>query len=290
MQIFEKSIFENNGSSVFLKKNIYKDAHPIHMHDFVEVVYVVKGKAVQTVDGKDYHVSRGDLIIINYNQTHSYRVEEEITVYNLFLDSSFFENINAEHQSMMDIMLLGAFGEFGERFMLKSFVHFSGDEAKEIEGIFKTLYREQSGRKEGSRAVKEMYAAILMINVFRKMTEQISLSDDVNVSIEEITRFVEQNCTEKLSLKELADKCFYNPSYFSRAFKKQNGITLIDFIHTHRIEKACELLFSTDLSVEEIAEKTGYTDKSSFYIHFKRIKGCLPKECKMQNAKCKIKE
>ena len=288
MMIFEKSIFENNGSSVFIKKNIYGNDHPVHMHDFVEVVYVAKGKAVQTVDGNDYPVSRGDLIIINYNQTHSYRVEEEITVYNLFLDSSFFENINKEHRSMMDIMLLGAVKEFGNRFMLKSFVHFSGDEAKETENIFKAIHNEQVLKKEGCSAVKEMYAAILMVNVFRKMTEQIDITDAVNISIEEITRYVEQNCTERLSLKELADRCFYNPSYFSRAFKKQNGITLIDFIHTHRIEKACGLLTSTDLSVEEIAEKTGYADKSSFYTHFKKIKGCLPSAYKIQNAKCRI--
>jgi len=285
MQIFQKSFFDSDGSSVYIKENVYTAPHIIHMHEFVEVVYIVKGKGVQTVDGVDYPVSKGDLIIINYNQTHSFRVEDEIKVYNLFLNSSFFENIGSEHRSMMDIMLLGAFSEFRNRFMLKSFVHFNGDEAKEAESLFKAIFREQTLRKDGSRAMKEMYAAILMINVFRKMTERLSPNDAVNASIEEITRYVEQNCTEKLSLKELADKCFYNPSYFSRAFKKQNGITLIDFIHTHRIERACALLISTDLSVEEISEKTGYADKSSFYTHFKRLKGCLPIAYKTSDGK-----
>lgn len=46
-------------------------AYHKHYHDFVELVYTLKGKCVHNVDGTDYSVKHGDLIFINYGKSHS---------------------------------------------------------------------------------------------------------------------------------------------------------------------------------------------------------------------------
>ena len=47
---------------------------------------------------------------------------------------------------------------------------------------------------------------------------------------EELFDYIDQNLGSDLTLSTLAGKCFYNPSYFSRAFKKETGLSPMDFL------------------------------------------------------------
>ena len=289
MRTYGVSNLENQ--NVFISKSIHATDEEIHLHEYVEVVFIENGKEiyadgfelmmVHSIDGKDYSVSRGDLIIINYNQTHSFKVDSEMTLYNIFLKSSFLDHSDSDNNNITNIVLLTAFDELRCGLMSDlSYIHFSSNALREAEYLIKSMVQEQQNKKEGYQKMMEMYAAMLFVQIFRLLIDNLESENNVSVSIDEITRYIEENCTEKLDLRELARKCFYNPSYFSRAFKKKNGITLIEFIHTHRIKKACELLKTTDFTVELIAEMCGYHDKSGFYQQFKKIIGCLPVEYK----------
>ena len=92
--------------------------------------------------------------------------------------------------------------------------------------------------------------------------------------------------TEKISLEDLAQKCFYNPSYFSRTFKQKFGLSPIEYITRERAKMAAGLLTNTTLSMDAIAEKCGYGDKSSLYRAFEKNYGCSPTDYRKQhNAK-----
>ena len=92
----------------------------------------------------------------------------------------------------------------------------------------------------------------------------------------ELSEYIDRNLGERLTLSELAQKCFYNPSYFSRIFKEKFGITLGDYVARQRARTALSLLTESDLTVDAIACKCGYTDKSGLYRAIKKHFGESP--------------
>ena len=79
-----------------------------------------------------------------------------------------------------------------------------------------------------------------------------------------------------LSTESIADKAGYAPYYFSKLFRELVGININDFIRQVRLEKAKELLANTSLKAQEIAEMTGFSNISNFYLVFKKDVGLTP--------------
>jgi len=126
MRTYGVSNLENQ--NVFISKSIHATDEEIHLHEYVEVVFIENGKGVHSIDGKDYSVSKGDLIIINYNQTHSFKVDSEMTLYNIFLKSSFLDHSDSDNNNITNIVLLTAFDELRCGLMSDlSYIHFSFD-------------------------------------------------------------------------------------------------------------------------------------------------------------------
>lgn len=78
------------------------------------------------------------------------------------------------------------------------------------------------------------------------------------------------------NINTIANALYLTPAYFSRVFKRKMGMTCIDFIKNYRINLAKELLQNTDLSIQQISEKTGYATVYYFSQQFKQITGESP--------------
>lgn len=101
-------------------------------------------------------------------------------------------------------------------------------------------------------------------------------SDRYGKDITDVILFVEENCTEKITLHMLAERFNVNESYLSRMFKKQTGKNLIYFINEMKMGKAKELLSNPDMMVKEAAYALGYEDQFYFNKLFKRFYGTSP--------------
>ncbi|ABP66303.1 response regulator receiver protein [Caldicellulosiruptor saccharolyticus DSM 8903] len=99
--------------------------------------------------------------------------------------------------------------------------------------------------------------------------------------IKKVIEYIKANYSyNEISLSEISEKFFVSPSYLSRLFKKETGKNLSDFINEYRIEKAKELLATTDLKTYEVADKVGIPDPHYFSRIFKRYTGYSPSEYK----------
>lgn len=81
---------------------------------------------------------------------------------------------------------------------------------------------------------------------------------------------------EPISLNSLADMLGVHPSYLSRAFKKEMGITLTDYINKLRIEEAKYMLDQGNVSVSETALSVGYNDPNYFSKVFTKLEHMTP--------------
>ncbi len=88
--------------------------------------------------------------------------------------------------------------------------------------------------------------------------------------------FIDQNYASEISLKEVADSVYLNPSYFSQLFKETTGENFINYLTKVRIERAMELLKQSDNKIYEVAQAVGYTDQAYFSRIFKQVVGLNP--------------
>jgi AraC-like DNA-binding protein len=89
-------------------------------------------------------------------------------------------------------------------------------------------------------------------------------------------RYIWENYTRKISLKEIADASGLSAPYFSSVFKEEMGENLSTHLNRLRVEKAAVMLSETELSLNEIAGSCGFEDQSWFSKIFKIYAGLSP--------------
>ncbi|WP_339203899.1 response regulator [Paenibacillus sp. FSL K6-3182] len=95
-------------------------------------------------------------------------------------------------------------------------------------------------------------------------------------AIDEVVRIIENEYQTDLSLELLSERVYLSPSYLSHLFKKQKGISLNKFMTVHRMEKAKELLITTNRKIIDIGQDVGYNNFSYFSSLFKNHFGRTP--------------
>lgn len=115
-----------------------------------------------------------------------------------------------------------------------------------------------------------------------------------NELIQRVKAYIIDNLAAPLSLESIADHVRISPSYLSKLFKEGVGSNITDFITKSRIQQSCELLLTTDLTIEQIATKVGFNSSAYYIRKFKELYGITPKayqrnyEMKIQSAVSKM--
>ncbi|MGO9410010.1 MAG: response regulator [Spirochaetia bacterium] len=95
-------------------------------------------------------------------------------------------------------------------------------------------------------------------------------------AVRRAVRFIEENYGRDLPLEEVAKSVGLSPSYFSSSFKRETGKNVVEYITEYRVEKAIELLCTTNLNTSEVAYRVGFNDPKYFTRIFKRSVGVTP--------------
>lgn len=88
--------------------------------------------------------------------------------------------------------------------------------------------------------------------------------------------YIDEHFTTQFSITDIADNLHISHTYLTKLFHKNIGTSPLKYINLKRIEYACYLLQTTELSCESISEKIGMYDNAYFYKVFKSINGMTP--------------
>jgi YesN/AraC family two-component response regulator len=89
-------------------------------------------------------------------------------------------------------------------------------------------------------------------------------------------RYIWENYTRKISLKEIALASGLSAPYFSTIFKEEMGENLSNYLNRLRVEKAASMLLATDIPISEVASACGFEDQSWFSKIFRNNTGLTP--------------
>lgn len=118
------------------------------------------------------------------------------------------------------------------------------------------------------------------------LTKAVSDSREINKYsqlIRNIVIYINANYSRDIRLTDIANGSHVSKEHLSRLFKKETGQTITEYIAIARVNKAAEMLKSTNLSVAEISEFVGYSDNNYFVKVFKKYYKMTPSDYKRNN-------
>ncbi len=244
-----------------------------HHHTECELSVFLSGRGIYEVHGRRYEFGAGDVFLFGSNEAHCItEITEEMDLLNIHFEP----RILWEHAESVELLNL---------FFMRSKAfsnRFSGEDEGLRAGIL-LLERELKERR-ACYALTVRYALFsVLIRMIRdydctEPEKTLGAHSGARRSVKEAIRYIGEHLGEHLTLREIADVACMTPTYFSAVFKKLNGVSPWEYITIKRVERAIELLRTTDMTKLEIAERCGFTSSSNFYKAFYHVTGTRPGE------------
>lgn len=293
IRVFSASDFFAPNESVYIQRSDEYGEYVgiMHKHEFIEIVYVIAGKATHIVDGTEYSVKSGDISVINRMEEHCFIEDnsddgENFAAYDLmftpdFLNGTFIggEDFSTLSKSFLFYSLFPDENGYIKRLNLIKNCNF------EFGTLFDKIYKEYKTRPSGYINLIRVYTAELIIKLMRKLENEKNsvLTAGQKEIADNVIEYIKANYNIGIKMEDLSQKLFFNKNYIGKIFKRETGKPVTEFIREIRINEICRRLADTDDNVYDIAVSCGYNDMKSFYAAFKKCTGLTPKEFRLKN-------
>ena len=242
-----------------------------HWHTNCEIVYIKKGSFNMTLDDNAYTFNEGDVVFITGGIVHGgtpFDCTYDCIVFDLEM---MLKNNTACSKVVHDIN--------HKKITINTHLSEKGSEITRITSrLCDTLQEKNYGYEfEVQGYLYILFGEILKNGLYTK-NETDSISQERIISLKNVLSYISDNYTENISLDNLAKIAGMNPKYFCRYFKSMTDRTPIDYLNYYRIESACEMLSTKDISIGEVAISCGFNDESYFIKTFHKYKDITPKQ------------
>lgn len=210
--------------------------------------YAVKGEISFCSNDREYTLNSGQLACINCYCPHSYRALGDLEAYWVHIAGGSLKEMFSEAEPSFPVILNADF-----------------EIRQKITNIYENL--------KNGRAMSEWDFSYCIYSLLNDIHTE---NNERNGNIGEAVKYISENWSKPLTVSEIANASHLSPSQFSRNFKKQTGASPYDYILEIRLAKAKELLKNSQMSVGEIAYKTGFSCDSNFISLFKKKTGISP--------------
>ncbi len=240
----------------------------LHFHHNIEVVYMFKGTGCAVVDGNEYYIREGDILVVFPNQLHEYKkIDEEEYMICIFKPELLPEFKDIFYSKIPEKNIVST--ENKNSLLLQT--------AKIMPEV-----------KDSSKLYKEQIYRGLLLSFFGELLSHIQLKElgKVNLStVKNILYYCNENYLNDISLDDVASKLHVSKYYISHLMNSKLNISFNDYINSLRISDACQLLEAGELDITEIAEKTGFNSLRTFNRVFKNIHRMSPSQYKKMSGK-----
>ena len=235
---------------------------PVHDHEFSELVIVTRGWVDHEIGGETERLSHGDFFVLHPGLRHSYpRTSADSEIYNLLYDAK------------VPIPMLALSG-----FSFVDFVYpppdragenpYSGVVARlpakplgEARALLEAMVRERRGPGAGSSLFLGSLFSSIVILVARETVGSAPVARS-DWRLGGVVNYMQCHLSERLPVERLARLAAMSQSTLLRAFKEAFGCGPAKYFASLRLGRAVELFRTTNLTVGEVAWKTGFFDES----------------------------
>lgn len=144
-----------------------------------------------------------------------------------------------------------------------------------LERLFRTFLEDQeTGALRPESA--NLLTMLMLVEVAQALEEKPADPNDANVVATWAHTYIRINYNQPLTTSVIAEAVGYNADYLGRIYRQIYGFTLTEAIHRRRISIACDYLMDSNLTIEQISQKCGFSDPDYFRRVFKRYMQVSP--------------
>ncbi|MTH15823.1 AraC family transcriptional regulator [Flavobacterium sp. LC2016-01] len=244
-------------------------------NNFFELLYIVEGSGVQTINENRLAYEPGHLFLITPDDIHSLEIASPTKIFLLRFTDIYIKNaaLTSNNVYKLEYILQHANHQPGcilKRKTDKNLVH------PIIEAIRHEYHNPTLYNTELIQLLINTLIVIIARNISEYLPDNINKQSDAKTHI--LVQYIQSHIyePEKLSVAVMSEKFGISESYLGRYFKKQTNETLQDYIAKYRIKLVENRLLYSDLRVGEIADELGFNDESHLNKIFKKHKGTTP--------------
>lgn len=250
-----------NFQNIFSHNNNY----PAHLHRQVELLYVLSGKIIVSIDQDSKELKKGDCSIAFPNTIHTYRTKEDSHILLLIFDPEFISDY------MIEFLNYRPTSPFIEKEHLPSDVSMCVD-----------ILSPRTAKPFDSRLMKG-YLSIFLCRIFEALSLQ-KLEEQMNSDLLQTALiYIDCHFTEAITLEEVAKHISTSKFHLSRFFSKKLLTSFNAYVNNRRVDLAKTLLRNTSESITSIAFDSGFNSTRSFYRAFQSICGVTPMEYRLKH-------
>lgn len=241
----------------------------LHTHPFTELFYVVDGKGEFNIQGQRFPVKPNDFVIINPQVEHTElsSPDEPLEYIVLGIRGLSFSNLTPV-------------SEGGHPF---SFFNLR-DEQKDILRYLNAMVQEATSQSMSYELVCHNLLEILLIKILRHQHFDLEVGKQSKATkdISFIKHYLETYYHESIQLEDLASMTHLSRFYISHSFKKEIGMSPMEYLIAIRIKESKILLRTTNYSISQVADIVGFTTPTYFSKQFRKSTGISPTDYREQ--------
>lgn len=252
-----------------------------HHHTAFEMSVCCSGEGIYQTESDRFRFKKGDVFFFASNDAHC--ITDIFGTEDMLLTTIQFEPrflwAYGEHE--FDLKHMNIFSKESRPFKNKLE---AGSKMAEIIGNSLINMKNEYLNKESGfeymikSELLRLLIVLIRMNVDKAKSGDFSVRTKNIINLDNVMDYIDENFASDITLDELSKVSGMSRTYFSAIFKRLNGLSLWDYITIRRIEKATELLKSTNDTVLDIALNCGYNNTANFNRAFKKVTGRVPKD------------
>ena len=240
-----------------------------HYHDMYEIYFQLGGRRYLFYDNICYTLERGDIAVILPFDIH-YAESRDVEYYERYVVNfsadSFCGILNDEEKYLLTEKIRPCVMRLDQEQTQKLFDFFKNTES---------FYN-----KKGFLSGKMLRCALLQLVMYAiECADEKTIVEGKTIEpqLMAVIKYINRNYTKGMTLEELASVSCMSKYHFSRKFKETTGATVFEYLNNVRLTKVHSLLIDTDTSIEEIAQRTGFSSSAQLMRVFKGVYGVSPR-------------
>ncbi len=262
----------------FIHYGGHDDNVKMHIHDdFTELVIILSGNALHTVNDESYPIKKGDVFLINKDTAHGYTETNDFRICNIMFNPNWFENYHFDIKKSAGFHALFVIEpQLTKARNFKSKLMLNPSDFNSVSDIISEMINEYDGNQIGSKT--------LIMSDFMKLAVLLSRAYGVSKKlikgsvyyIASAVSYMETHFTEHIRISELSAMTHLSERHFTRIFYEAYHTTPTDYIQSLRMKHARNLLKNTSLSVSDISVQSGFYDSNYFARRFRKLYNTSP--------------
>lgn len=266
--IFEHAVTTSDGSVYHhtrTKANGSIYTRPSETHDQYEIFCLIDGGIDYVIEGQSYHGEPGDILLLGKEEVHQLKV-----------------NLQRDYERVVyhfdESILPRSYWEKGGFFSHLETTSYTSRQlkAKELQAtrIPSLIEDTKNVLKEGNCQQERLLALSILIlaeiNQLNSATDFSEPAHHTSTPIRKTLTYISSNIGLKITIEEAGNLVGLSPSYLSRLFKAEMGMSFSDYVITKKMYQARRYMLFGDTAMEA-SLKVGYTNYSSFFHSYKRV-------------------